>query len=289
MSAVALAKADELHPEVVVFYHQSVHDEIRTLNLIIPERLVYTFSMVTRKERVKFIIIRTIGNFFILFSIFGMGMTFGPIIYLEISYHVTLSRNIRYVAATENQTVSQPVVVATPTAIPVPSGQKTWFGQLTGGDKVETISPVSAQFGIVIPKIGANAPIFPNVDAGRTDVYLPILMKGVAHAAGTVFPGNPGNIFLFAHSTDNFWNVGRYNAIFYLVNKLETGDEIDVYFRGIRHVYRVVNKLTVDPSEVHYLTDILPYEQLTLQTCWPPGTTFKRLLVLARPEKDVLK
>jgi hypothetical protein len=40
--------------------------------------------------------------------------------------------------------------------------------------------------------------------------------NGVAHAKGTVFP-HKGNIYLFAHSTDNWWNVGRYNAVFYLL------------------------------------------------------------------------
>jgi len=43
---------------------------------------------------------------------------------------------------------------------------------------------------------------------------LPILQKGIAHAQGSVFPGMQGNIYLFAHSTDNWWNVGRYNAVF---------------------------------------------------------------------------
>lgn len=215
-------------------------------------------------------------------------MTFGPALYMEAIFRFNELRNVQYVVDAGTPMVTpapnQPSL-ATPT--PLPSGKRTFFGQLTGGDKIQVLSPISAQFGLVIPKIGANAPIYPNVDAGNPDVYLPTLLKGVAHAAGTVFPGVHGNIFLFAHSTDNFWNVGRYNAIFYLLKELENGDEIDVYYQGVRHVYRVVNKLIVDPSETHYLTDTLPYEQLTLQTCWPPGTTIKRMLVIARPEKDL--
>ncbi|PIP32305.1 hypothetical protein COV53_02800 [Candidatus Gottesmanbacteria bacterium CG11_big_fil_rev_8_21_14_0_20_37_11] len=241
--------------------------------------------MVTRKEKVKFIILRTVGNFFLLFSIFGMVMTFGPAIYFEIIYRTNHVRNVKYVVSvppTENTST----ISITPT--PTVNTNRSFFGQITGGDKIEVISPVSAQFGIVIPKIGANAKINPNVDAGKQDEYLAALKDGVAHAAGTVFPGVTGNIYLFAHSTDAFWNVGRYNAVFYLLKELENGDEIDVFFQGVRHVYRVVNKLVVDPSETHYLTQMLPYEQLTLQTCWPPGTTFKRLLILARPERDLL-
>lgn len=239
------------------------------------------------KEKIKFIILRTIGNFFLLFSLWGMAMTFGPAFYLEIIYQANKIRNIQYVVAypSPSPRPNEP----SPTNIPTSTsaGRNTFFGQLTGGNKIQFLSPVSAQFGIVIPKIGANAPIFPNVDPADPDVYLSVLKQGVAHAAGTVFPGVNGNIYLFAHSTDAFWNVGRYNAIFYLIKELENGDEIDVFFNGVRHIYRVVNKLVVDPSEVRYLTEQTPYEQLTLQTCWPPGTTVKRLIVLARAERDL--
>ena len=61
-----------------------------------------------------------------------------------------------------------------------------------------------------------------------------------------------------------------------------------VIYKGKRYIYRVTNKLIVDPNEVKYLTKRLNYEQLTLQTCWPPGTTLKRLLVIAKPEREVL-
>lgn len=215
-------------------------------------------------------------------------MTFGPAFYYEIIYRTSVARNITYMISTPVS--STPGVEAggvSPTPMPVPTGTTTFFGALTGGNKVEAITPVSAQFGIVIPKIAANAPIFPNVDPADPKVYLPVLEKGVAHALGTVFPGVSGNIYLYAHSTDSFWNTGRYNAIFYLIKELENGDEIDVFYSGVRHVYRVVNKIVVDPTDVRWLTEPLPYEQLTLQTCWPPGTTLKRLLVFARPEKDL--
>lgn len=239
--------------------------------------------MLSRSEKLKFIIIRSVGNFFLLFSLFGMFMTFGPAVYMEVIYRSNAVRNISYV-------ISAPGVVpggseAAPT--PVPPGKTTLFGTLSGGNKVEAISPVSSQFGIVIPKIGANAPVYPNVDASDANVYLPVLEKGVAHALGTVFPGVSGNVYLYAHSTDSFWNVGRYNAIFYLIKELENGDEIDVFYRGVRYIYRVVNKIVVDPTDVKWLTDPVSYDQLTLQTCWPPGTTLKRLLVFARPEKDL--
>jgi LPXTG-site transpeptidase (sortase) family protein len=238
--------------------------------------------MKLNKEKVKYVILRTIGNFFLLFSIYGMVMTFGPAIYYEVSYRINSARNVKYVVS-----VTQDVVTSGITPTPTTQIQGTFFGNITGGNKVEVISPLSSQFGIVIPKIGANAAIIPNVDAGDAASYTAALKNGVAHAAGTVFPGVPGNIYLFAHSTDAFWNVGRYNAVFYLLKELESGDEIDLFFQGIRHKYRVTNKLTVDPTQTRFLTQSAPYEQLTLQTCWPPGTTLKRLIILAMPERNI--
>ena len=146
---------------------------------------------------------------------------------------------------------------------------------------VEILVPEDPDFSIVIPKIGANARILADIDASDEKLYLEALKKGVAQAAGTAFPGEGGHIFLFAHSTDYIWNVGSYNAVFYLLYKLEKDDEINIYYHGQRFVYQVIDKKTVDPDQVEYLTRKTNKEFLTLQTCWPPGTTLKRLLVMA--------
>ena len=163
---------------------------------------------------------------------------------------------------------------------------QTTFGDLLTGSKQQEITPIDTEFSIVIPKIGAAARIFPNIDPSDENAFLPILKEGVAHARGSVFPGGRGNIFLFAHSTDNFWDAGRYNAVFYLLKDLKVGDLIVVYYQGERHDYYVTTNKTVDPSDTSFITNATTgTEQLILQTCWPPGTTLERLLVTARPRK----
>jgi len=147
--------------------------------------------------------------------------------------------------------------------------------------QIEVLVPVDPEFSIVIPKIAANSKIFKNTNAADEKEYLNVLAKGVAHTLGTAFPGEGGHIFLFAHSTDYFWNVGAYNAVFYLLYKLEKEDEVDLFYKGQRYVYKVIGKEVVDPSQVQYLTRKTNREFLTLQTCWPPGTTLKRLLIFA--------
>lgn len=149
--------------------------------------------------------------------------------------------------------------------------------------KVQPLVPKDPNFSVVIPKLGANANVIANVNSAREDEYLSALEHGVAHAAGTALPGQDQHIYLFAHSTNTFSNVSRYNAIFYLLYKLENGDEINIFHEGIRHRYNVTGKTIVDPSEVQYLTKKTEKEFVTLQTCWPPGTVAQRMLVFAEP------
>ena len=140
----------------------------------------------------------------------------------------------------------------------------------------------NTDFSIVIPKIAAAAPVVPDVNSQDKFEYLKALRSGVAHAAGTAYPGEPGNVYLFAHSTDSFLNVNQYNAVFYLIGKLKAGDEIDIFYQGRLIKYEVTEKKVVAPDDVKYLGSLGDEKTLTLQTCYPPGTTLKRLIVVAK-------
>jgi len=159
--------------------------------------------------------------------------------------------------------------------------EKGLLTRTINGQTAQVLIPEDPNFSVVIPKIGANARIITGVDTSNEKEYSAALKKGVAQALGTAFPGEGGHIFLFAHSTDYWWNVSAYNAIFYLLGKLQKGDDINIFYKGQRYVYRVIETKIVDPSEVEYITRKTNAEFLTLQTCWPLGTTFKRLLVFA--------
>lgn len=148
------------------------------------------------------------------------------------------------------------------------------------------IIPKDMVFGIVIPKIGANAKIVANVDPYNNKEYQLALTQGVAHARGTVFPGETGNIFLFSHSSVNFYEANRYNAIFYLLDKLEIGDRIELYYRQEKFIYKVTDKKIVGAQEVKYLSEVGRKKIVTLMTCYPAGTSWKRLLVLGELDTD---
>jgi sortase A len=157
------------------------------------------------------------------------------------------------------------------------------FSSKESGEKNnrENIIPKDEQAGIVIPKIRANASIILDVNAQDPGEYQKALTRGVAHARGTSYPGESGNIFLFSHSGTEFYQASRYNAIFYLLDKLENGDEIYLFYRNEKLRYRVKEKKVVGSGEVQYMQATPGENKLTLMTCWPPGTTFKRLIVLS--------
>ena len=228
----------------------------------------------SKPEFTKILALRTIGNFLVLSSLFLIAKTF----------YLPAREEIRYFI---DRTIQKKYIVAD-TPYQLEDGRmqdgnrpKGLLAKALNLNDVEFLVPADPDFSVVIPKIGANARILSNIDASDDKVYLNALNKGVAHALGTKFPGESGHIFLFAHSTDYFWNVGTYNAIFYLLNKLVKGDEVDLFYNGQRYVYRVISSVIADPDQVEYLTRKSNKEFLTLQTCWPPGTTLKRLLVFA--------
>lgn len=140
-------------------------------------------------------------------------------------------------------------------------------------------------FWVNIPKILAKADIKAMVSPFDKDDYLPVLANNVvAHARGSSLPGQGKGrtVYLFAHSTHQGLTMVRKNAVFYLLGKLNTGDVVEVGFSGKTYKYRVYESKVVGSKEVEYL-DYREEEKevLILQTCWPLGTDWKRLLVLA--------
>lgn len=221
-----------------------------------------------RLTRILFGFWRGVGSGLVATAILGILVTFGPVIFHQLRFRLS----------------------------PPSVSQTSGFGEILGQIEAEEaerefvrrraaeLGAPDSYFSIVVPKIDAKARILPNVNAADPNVYMEALSQGVAHAAGSVFPGMSGATYLFAHSTDAPLNVARYNAVFYLLHELEVGDEIFVFFLDRLFVYKVTETLIVEPADVSWLAEAREGEErLILQTCWPPGTTFKRLLVIMKP------
>lgn len=239
----------------------------------------------SKSEIARYLTLRTIGNFLVLLALYGVVATFGPIAYYETTYRIAQLRGVEYSVAQEPIQGGFGAILDKENNTN-PQDQGGGLASVLAGPQKQVLVPKDTTFSIVIPKIGASAKVIPNVDANSEKDYLKALQLGIAHAQGSVFPGIPGNIYLFAHSADNFWDAGRYNAVFYLLKDLTKDDDVVVFFEDKRHDYKVKEVKVVDASEVQDLVKAQESgkEQLILQTCFPPGTTWKRLIVVATPK-----
>lgn len=214
-------------------------------------------------KKLAYHLLRGFGAGLAAFAVIGIIFTFWPIVREEISYKFGSHRQV----SNKFGDILDKIYAE----------QSAQIGKETSNLGIDSY------FSINIPKIDAHANIIPNVDAGSSDEYLNALERGVAHAKGTNFPGSGKTIYLFSHSTDSPLNFARYNAVFYLLRKLSKGDRITVYFTGRKFNYQVTDKIITDPSDTSWLTDDGQGERLILQTCDPPGTSWNRLLIIARP------
>jgi sortase A len=146
---------------------------------------------------------------------------------------------------------------------------------------IEEMVPVDSDFSIIIPKIKANSKVIKNIDPFNSNDYQLALTQGVAHAKTSTTPDLGGNTFIFAHSAGNWYQANQYNAVFYLLKKLVKGDQITLYYQGQPYYYYLTESKLVNSQDVDYLNAKSFEKQLTLMTCWPPGTTLKRLLITA--------
>jgi LPXTG-site transpeptidase (sortase) family protein len=87
------------------------------------------------------------------------------------------------------------------------------------------------------------------------------------------------------HSSNYVWAKGGYNYVFKELNNLENGDIVKFKIvqkngRIINFKYKVSEKFITTPDDAKIFEETTK-PILTLSTCWPLGTNFKRLIVKA--------
>ena len=150
---------------------------------------------------------------------------------------------------------------------------------------IESNQIVNDEFSILIPKISAKSKVIANVSPYNQKEYLEVLNKDeVAHSKTSALPGLGKNntTYIFAHSTQQSLNMVRKNSVFYLLDELTTNDSVYIKNNGNFYKYRVYDKKVISYKEAEYLEyKEEDKELLILQTCWPIGTNWKRLLIFA--------
>jgi len=114
------------------------------------------------------------------------------------------------------------------------------------------------------------------------------LNESLIHYGGTPLPGQNGNTVIFGHSTlPQFYNPKSYKTIFSLVPTLTVGDKIYITYDDVKYTYGIYAMVVLEPTDLTPLEQRFDDSYLTVVTCVPPGTYWKRLNVKARLEKDV--
>lgn len=109
------------------------------------------------------------------------------------------------------------------------------------------------------------------------------LNKSLVHYGGTALPGQYGNAVIFGHSVlPQFFNPKNYMTIFSTLPTLKEGDEIFIVYDSVTYRYVVESMIVRDPKDLSALEQQYDDSYITLITCVPPGTYWKRLNVRAR-------
>lgn len=132
---------------------------------------------------------------------------------------------------------------------------------------------------LAIPKLGIEAPIVFATSTDEKDLKK-YLDKGVLHYPGSALPGEQGRVIILGHSAPPGWPEINFDKVFSDINKLESGDEVYVYFDNQGYLYRVREKIFLGKGEEIPASDLTNSESvLVLISCWPPGKDYKRIAV----------
>jgi sortase A len=156
------------------------------------------------------------------------------------------------------------------------SNANTWFP--THPQK-KGVTPVNT-YTLSIPKL--------RIENGLVLVAGDDLNESLIHYGGTPLPGQYGNTVIFGHSTlPQFYNPKSYKTMFSLLPTLTIGDKIFITYDDVKYTYVVYDMVVVEPTDLTPLLQRFDDSYLTVVTCVPPGTYWKRLNVKAKLEKDV--
>lgn len=227
---------------------------------ITEEDLVRIFSYKNRVENRKSFLFQTFyyGLYLIIFA----GIVYGVINFNAISSTVSYWYKNNFTAQTTETPPPNLVAPGVPTL-----------------ENEKYATPDVSNNHIAIPVLDINAPVTFGVNNINKEVESN-LVNGPIQINGTSLPGQTGNVYITGHSSNYVWVKSDYNSIFALLDKLVIGDQIYLNYNNTVYVYQVFDSKIVIPSDTSVLKATND-SRLTLVTCWPVGTSLKRIVVSA--------
>ena len=112
------------------------------------------------------------------------------------------------------------------------------------------------------------------------------LSSHLVNFPGTAVPPAKGTSAVFGHSTlPSLFNPHNYKTILAMAHTLVVGDKILVTANNIQYSYIIYSISIVDADDTSYLAQETDNSYLTIITCTPPGTVWKRLIIRSKLEK----
>jgi sortase A len=112
------------------------------------------------------------------------------------------------------------------------------------------------------------------------------LKSGVVHYPGTAFPGQMGTSYISGHSSGYLWDKSPYKQVFAVLGQVKDGTSFTITAtqkngKQVRYNYVVERRgefAANDQAQFINTADSV----VALSTCWPVGTTAKRLVLFAK-------
>lgn len=156
---------------------------------------------------------------------------------------------------------------------------RNWYPNLAGQvnaniTDLDTPKAKVEKYTLSIPKLNVA-----NAEVSTVDYDLE---KHLVQYLGTSIPGEKGTSVIFGHSTLPYlFDPNNYKTIFANAHKLEVGDEIYSTVEGVVYKYKIFSVIITEPEDTNILSQSYDNSYLTLVTCTPPGTIWKRLVLRA--------
>jgi sortase A len=145
-----------------------------------------------------------------------------------------------------------------------------WYPETKLGENTN-----KATYQLSIPKINLT-----NAEVSNEDQDL---LSHMVQFNSDTLPGKDGNSIIFGHSTlPQLFDPNNYKTILANAYKLEVGDEVIVNIKNSTYKYKIESITVVEPEDTSVLAQNFTDSFLTIITCTPPGTIWKRLVIKAR-------
>lgn len=227
------------------------------------------------KKRDKRLILRIIGIFFVGFGIILTTYFLFPLI----SYQIFLSPSF----VENNIEVPVPKYLVKNTGIGSLFSQglnslrsdytdaRNWYPNINNSANSSNVE----SYYLSIPKLKIENAVVATKDYDLT--------KHLVQYFGTSTPPENGNAVIFGHSTlPQLFDPKNYKAIFATIHNLKVGDEIFIDSNGLKFRYKVYSISITSPDDTNILSQSFDDSYLTIVTCTPPGTIWKRLVIKAK-------